>query len=640
MKLVIKADLAALIAMMLVCVMACIGTPVHANVTVTAIWQVPNEVYPLNAPEGNEAIRQAKASMTDAGGYVYMHLANSGAEAVRVNQVTWTNDALDEEARRYQKVWQRVTPVAIPAGGESELAICLRSHLLSTRRFEIELSNGQRVVAQIRRPVPRVRVATVAFSRGLESCYVYLTRTHRSASLPEKAYVNGQDVSSQVTWLGSAWAGDTAMGILTLPGGFQKGRFYTIRFQDGQDRLIAATGIRAYDRLSVFGTYGGSDFERFAENGLDAYNSFGRFDRARLDRAQRSGVRVVPLVKGKPAPDEIGHPAVYAFGQVDEPDVKDYGVKNVPMRYRIGHHAPLMLEYVAGCHQADEATPTTLTLNLTFTPFNYFIYGPIADLANPDCYPITSGWPVDRVRNHLINIRRATMPRPYTFTYQASWEEYGVNPGKAVSRKELVEGGFDKYRDPKRTRGLGRKPAPQEVQLQMLYAIGLGAKGLYAWTDRTEMSGNLMFHGSDILPEMWEIVGLMSRRLRLAAPLIEIGHDLEWARSERSSLWIRTLLTGRDAALVVVVNDDFTSEAAGFKQTPQQGMTLVFPNLPWMKGQKVYRVEDGRLVEVSASRGKAGLSWQDDIACGEIYLVCESASAAETLLEQYEKATP
>lgn len=63
-------------------------------------------------------------------------------------------------------------------------------------------------------------------------------------------------------------------------------------------------------------------------------------------------------------------------------------------------------------------------MDLTFTPRNYFVYGPMPDIVNPDCYPIVIGWSVRAVRDKLSLAKRGSAPRFLTYTYQNMWEEW------------------------------------------------------------------------------------------------------------------------------------------------------------------------------------------------------------------------
>ncbi len=610
------------------------GEPVRGLELVGA-FHTANQPVRIAAPEGNDEIREAKESITDGGAYVRIYLRNNSTTPVGIEDIAWNGKTAKEHHAAHLLIWTRLRPDRIPPGGEGELTLCLRETLRDSVDVELTASQALHVTARVQPIAAMCRIATIVFDAALSQATIYLERQEASAKLPTELHLNGRRVTDHVTWLHDDFVRDTGVAVVNLPEGFERGVFYTFRFE-AQGQTVAAGGLRAFGDLAVFGTYGGADFERYAANGLDAYNSFRRLSMVQLDQAQRLGVRTIPLVKGEPSPDTLRHPAIFAYGLVDEPDVKDHGVKDVPMRYRIGQHAPQVIAYEAGCRAVDAQTPTSLTINLTFTPHNYYIYCPISDIPNPDCYPLIAGWSIRSIRDNLANIRRASMPGPFTYTYQSGWEEYGINQNRYVSGREMLNGGFDAFRDPKRVRGFGRCPTPSEVRIQMLYAIGFGARGLFAWTDRTEMVGNLMFHGTDSLPDMWRTVGENSRELQMVAPLLNVSHPLQWASSSRETLWTQTLWAGQDAALVVVVNDNYTSQASGFEQSPVENAVISFPDLPWLNPDRVYRVADGNLESLAAAPlPHGGVEWTDTIRNGELYLVVRGNHVSESLTKRY-----
>jgi len=171
--------------------------------------------------------------------------------------------------------------------------------------------------------------------------------------------------------------------------------------------------------------------------------------------------------------------------------------------------------------------------------------------------------------------------------------------------------------------------------MEMLYAIGCGARGLFSYTDATEAGGDLIFHSSADLPEIWQEIGRTSRALRVVAPLIEIAHPTVWATANKETLWVSTLISGDMGALVAVVNEDCVSDTKGFAQKSARNVSFTFPDLPWLKGQKAMRVEDGRLIELEAQRGDKRLSWSEPgITDAAIYLVLSNPAIARHLKER------
>jgi hypothetical protein len=604
----------------------------HASAApeIVCAYHVPHvPPFPLQA-ESNAAVNKAK-NTRDLGGRLHIGVRNSDAQLRALRDLRWAGKSLAEHQAEYGLIWHRLEPAAVPPGGEAELTLCLRQRLREKTALTITWDDGAQSTCSIVPEAPALSFQGIAFARGRKQAWLYVHAGAGELSLTR----NG--LPQRVRVLNA----EPVDGIRVLQAEFEvpveRGSVQAFRLRSAAGEQCVAA-IRAFDQLSIFGSYGGARYERFADNGLSGYASFGKVGKDALDGAAAMGIRSALTVGKTPPPATIGHPGLYAYILMDEPDCKDYGVKDRPMKVRLGAHAPQMLDYVASCRAADPVTPTLLTVDLTFTPGNYFVYGPIADIVNPDCYAITVGWPIRVTRNYTGVLRAACAPRPFTFTYQSSWEEFAKADKSYVGAAEVRAKGWDAFRDKSRTRGLGRAPSVEEIRLGMLYAVGSGAKGLFGYIDATEICGSLMFHGSEDLPEVWRTVGEMSRRLRSVGPLIEVSHPVAHARTTRAKTWLRTLLVGDSAALVVAVNEDYDSVSKGFAIRPAEGMPFGFADLPWLQANAVGRVEPDGIKPLACRRQGDGLAWTDDVHDGAVYVVAANDGALGTM-DRQAKAT-
>jgi len=599
---------------------------VSAAPEIVCAYHVPHvPPFPLQ-PESNAAVNKAK-NRRDLGGRLHIGVRNIDGQPRTVQDLRWAGKSLAEHQADYGLIWHRLAPAAVPPGGESELSLCLRQRLREKVELTITWDDGSQGTCSIAPEPPSLSFQGIAFARGRKRAWLYVQAGAGELSLTR----NGRPQAVRTL---NARPVD---GIRVLQAEFEapvaRGSVQAFRLRSAAGEQCVAA-IRAFDQLSIFGSYGGARYERFADNGLSGYASFGKVGKDALDGAAAMGIRSALTVGKTPPAATIGHPGLYAYILMDEPDCKDYGVKDRPMNVRLGAHAPQMLDYVAGCRAADPVTPTLLTVDLTFTPGNYFVYGPIADIVNPDCYAITVGWPIRVTRNYTGVLRAACAPRPFTFTYQSSWEEFAKTDKPYVGAAEVRAKGWDVFRDKSRTRGLGRAPSVEEIRLGMLYAIGSGAKGLFGYIDATEICGSLMFHGSEDLPEVWRTVGEMSRRLRAVGSLIEVSHPVAHARTTRGKTWLRTLLVGDSAALVVAVNEDYDSVAKGFAIRPAKGMPFGFADLPWLQAHAVGRVEPDGIKPLASRRQGGGLAWTDDVHDGAVYVVVANSRALVAMHRQ------
>jgi hypothetical protein len=221
----------------------------------------------------------------------------------------------------------------------------------------------------------------------------------------------------------------------------------------------------------------------------------------------------------------------------------------------------------------DPAIPTFLTVDLTFKPANYYIYGPVADICNPDCYPISLGADATMVREVVETARLGAGPRPLTFTFQGVLE--GPRDPEAFAKLRFPRAAF-----------------PGEERLMMYYAIGAGARGLWNYIHCTENSDARWSRGSNEFPEVWNEIGRVYRELDHVAPLLALAHPTQLATSGTPKLWLRTLLCGEDAALVCWANDDYQQNRDSFICKPLEGVRITLPELPWLRQPAAYLVTE------------------------------------------------
>ncbi|MBN1437454.1 MAG: hypothetical protein JW936_10305 [Sedimentisphaerales bacterium] len=599
-----------------------------ADITVRTAFQNRNVIQYQFPAEYNDQITASKELITSPGSMVYFYLHNDSAEPVSLDNIRWDGGDLQTYSDSYQLIWHRLMPDPIAPGGQAEISLCLRSALTEPTDFVISMTNGTEISAVVN-PVPRdFRIQTLRFNSNLDTAYLYIQRKQADAALPEIIFLNGARLGNELTWLNDEYTNDLRVAEVTFDQPLQRGTIQTFMVASADGTIIDATTIRAFGDRAIFGTYGFGDLQRYADNGVNGFNSFVQTSGAALDQAQQLRLRILSMTGGNPNADTIGHPAIYAFGLTEEPDCQDFSAYDRPMHLRIGANAPSVVQMEANCRVADPLSATALTVDLTFTPYNYFIYAPIVDIPNPDCYPISNAWPISETVPFATTMAQTAAPNPFTFTYQGSWEEFAIPQDHWIGPDELREGGFERYRDPCRVRGMGRKPVPSEVRISMLYAVGCGATGLWSYIDSSEAGGVLLFHGSDVLPEIWDVIGRTSRELTSIASLISVAHAATWAASDTDTIWIRTLLAGRDGAVVIAVNDDYSCTPAGFEQNPANNVAFQFDDLPWLRPQMVYRVAADQLVPVPAQRNNNQLNWTDNLGDAEIYLILSDADSS------------
>jgi len=603
------------------------------NVRIVAAYQIGSPVIPGEGwEEGNKEINLAKKLHPELPALVYIYFKNETKEPVSIKDIVWGNLNFEKRFGNYSLIWWRLLPGPLPPGKEGEITICLRRAIEKPTEFTVIFSDDTKHICLVNPDAPPFRIQTINFGEDLRKIYLYVESSVSSSPLPEKVYLDGKEIAGEVHWLSNDYVKNLRVCVVNLPSPLKRGSLHTFRVTSDNEEVSCAATLRAFSKLAVFGTYGGTDFKRYAENGLSAYNCFRTLGKLDLNRANEFGIKCV-ISSQDPPKDIIGHPSLYAYMTMDEPDCGDYSAdKNRPMHFRLGTLAPSMVDATSLCFNKDPITPTMITIDLTFAPGNYFVYGPIADIANSDYYPIRNGWSILETLQHALVVKTATAPRPFTFTYQSHLERAGIPQGRYVGRKELEEKGFETFVNKEKTIGFGRKPEPEEIRIQMLYEIAAGAKGLFSYVDASGAGGELVFYGTDVFPENWEEIGRMSRTLTMVAPFIDVGHPFDWAKANNKFVRTSTLLCGEEVALVVVVNENYICNKTGFFQKPLKNVEIVFPDLPWLRASRVIKVEDKKFTPLEYKRNTKELIWQEEkLKDGEIYLVVGNPKVIETL---------
>ena len=599
---------------------------------VLSAFQVNNRYDRPVGKEGSPEIMAAKASQPNAGSMVYFYWRNPGDAPREVVDLRWNGkdyaywNGADGD---YLAIWRAFRPKKVASGTVGEVALCLRSAFEQATDFELVFDDGSSETVKIAPQDGPARFGTIAFDSDLRHARCFVEESATEAPAVSGIVVDGKP--AELSW----WSDEPVNGLrvaeLTFEQPLTRGERLTFLAMDRDGAVLAGASLRAFSDLATFGTYGFGDLRRYAENGLDSFNSFVAASKSALDQAEALRMRIVSGAF-TPDPATAGHPAIYAYLLLDEPDCHDYGKwPERPLKRRLGGYAPEMLQRYETVVAGDPGKPALLTLDLTFTPYNYFVYAPLADISNPDIYTNTCGWSVKYIDHHLSMIKRAAAPRPFAYTYQSCWEEWSKLTDGWASKKEVLEKGFDHFRDTdKKPRGFGFNTNPDEIAIAMHYALQNGASALFAYTDATETGSGLLFHGSDVLPENWAAVGRNSRKFARIGSLLSPAHPVTLAKAT-GPVQAGTLLADRDHLLVVVVNENYDCGADAFTLT-ESDTTITLPLPPWLKGGSVLRVSENGFEPVAFQTGDGELRWNARVRNGEIYLVSSSEDAAQSVV--------
>lgn len=588
-----------------------------AAVTVQSSYYAPDRGTPYSWFESARDISTFFDQHYRAAGYLYVYVRNEGRRPIDATEFRLNGENLERLREQQKVVWWRLLPRPLPPGATGEIMVRLRGPTDSPSRVEVAFSDGSRSATTVA-PTPNpLRIETVGFNEARDEVFLVVERLDDRERALKPVLVDGADVTAKCRLLAPSFIGGVSPVSIDLAAPLKVGTYhvFTVRAADG---ATASCCLRTTDGWVPLGSYGYATYDEFARNGCNGHNNFGRSGKDDLDRQAMLGMRAVSMLGSSEVERyEVAHPGLFAHCLQDEPDVSDYGVTEVPANLRVGYMAMEMEQRAQNVRVGNPTKPSLLTLDMTYKPANYYIYGPIADVVNPDCYPVSLGMDATAVREVVETARGGAGPRPVTFTFQGVME--GPRDPEAFAKKRSPRPNF-----------------PAEERIMMYYAIGAGARGLFNYIHCTENSETRWSRGTQEFPELWNEIGQVYRELEHVAPLIAIAHPTTLATSNEPKLWLRLLLCGENAALLAWVNDNYEQKRLSVTYQPLYDVQVTPADLPWLRGAKAYAVGADGFTQLRES-GRTILLPRADVA-GAILLTTDG-NLPSALTARYEKRT-
>lgn len=554
-----------------------------------------------------------------ATGTLYLYVRNTGNRPIRP-EAFLLNDTPLEKLREERKAhWWRLLPALLPPDAVGEIGIRLARTPDTALSIRVTLDNGSQVSVQVPIQNPSIRIETIGFNERSDTVTLTVENVDGRRRRVTRVWLDLQEVTRQCRLLDPDFRTGIALLVLRLKRPLTYGSYHVYRVQTS-DGATAACCVRTGDDWVPLGSYGYTTYVDFARNGCNGHNSFSRLSREQLDLHARLAMKAVMIIGDSPPADYMkGHPGLFAYSPLDEPDVGDYfEAKNLPDVQRIGYLAMEMERRCQTYREADPGKMNLLTVNLTYKPMNYYIYAPVADIVNPDCYPLSLGADVKMVYEVVRTVRCAAGPRPVTFTFQSCYEE-PYNPTERA-----------KMRFP-------RPPTPGEIRLMTLYAIAAGARGLFGYGHHTERTSRYLHRGSGEFPEVWRAIGEVYREIEHVAPVLAKAHPTAIARADLPTVLVSTLVAGEDALLLAVVNEDYVQERHRLRVNPAT-VQIKVPELPWLTPRFAWLVKHTGFERLPLKTTAAGATITlSGLETAGLVLVAQAESVAHTLRRRYEQ---
>ncbi|MDH7602534.1 MAG: hypothetical protein QHI38_10360 [Armatimonadota bacterium] len=587
------------------------------------------------APEEWAAAAERESSRP-LGGYIHVYIRNNTAHKVSVEDVLLQGVSLKRaiafsSQRKFKKaafaasiyfsdlsqsergvlsaagepVWYKVDPLSVDPDSTAGIVIRLRQRpAVSKLDLTLKLDSGDLNVSVDTSPRKSL-VKSVGFGSGLNEVYCYFEKTS-GANGVQQVLLDGRDVTSECTI-----AADPGLSLVPVvcrvSKPLQRGSFHTFTavFGDGSK---ATAGLRCWDDELFYGMWGARPgksedlvlargfIDELGEHNINGHMITIASDAVRTymnspegrKHMERLGIRRVVMDPAK----EL-KPAAYYLA--DEPDTADYKVENVPPGSRIGCLGQGLVQRAYELRNTDPITPNMLNVDMTFKPDNWYTYGQLPDIFAADPY----------FQSHLADVYYR---KPYRLSaYTKATEVYAVaacaHSACAPKPLHIILNCTQIVRSDWRF----RFATPVEKRIEVYYALAAGAKAFSYWwfvpLSAKGVGSNGLGANTPEARLLWREIGLLGAELRTASSLITRACpvDLDVAADKR--LWVKSLVSGADTLIVLVVNDDYACDRAGTVIKPVSNAKLKIPVPRWLAPTSVFEVSCG---------GISGVKWQVD----------------------------
>ncbi len=601
-----------------------------AQVSLLGIQYRPDQAFPEHDCFWRESQYPGPCSGANPlGASVHVFLKNSGGSPVTVSDVVLAGFSLKEVlveqeqvVKRHpasiyfanltqtqlnallaagEPVWWKSDPAPIPPGGTAQIVVRLRRVPQLTHVDVQVVHSGGSISTSIPVTPDAPRVAGASFSPDLSKVYLYWRRTPGFA--PTSILINGVNVTASTTTVSDASIG-VAASVVQLSQPLAPGSFHVVQGVYADNRTATA-GLRAWVNDFIHGTWGA---KASSDNDYDAA-------RAWIDDATNHSLNALVVQLGSsglgdylktPAGRQYAADRGYGFvidsiGKWgcetplmwfirDEPDAADSRVVNLAEDKKVGSLGMMSVEQGEALRTAYPEAPTTLNIDGTYKPYNWYNYGQVPDVFMTDPY-----YQVRLREAYWSNPTRIPLYSKATYIYavaQLAQTSCEPNPLHMVlyscEYKDTTTGNVFPF------------PTPESKRIEVYYAMAGGAKGISYWWYLKGTPSNGLGDGGPGAQALWREIGLLGAEIRTAAPLLVRSCPTSMGLQTSPGLWARALLAGSDTFVLLVVNDQYANDPAGCHYTPVNGAAVTVDLPAWMPSPAAFEVTAGGIQDVGS----------------------------------------
>jgi len=601
------------------------GASAQAGLAVLGVQYQQDNPYPEFNCIWSDKSYPTSCTARALGCNVSVFVQNPGAATVTINDVTLAGYSLRTVLKRDpnvhdansiffywdnppqaifdagEPVWYKADPPVLPPGGVGRVVVRLRSVPVTRPVVVGVVASDGTVTTNVAVDATAPQVASVGFSQDRTRVYVHWRRAGGAAPIAVK--MDGVDVTALTTTVGDP-ALNFGVSVLNLSTGLTAMSYHVFQglYADGKS---ASAGLRVWAHPFVHATW--STFPC-----PDGDMACGQ---AWVDNAVNHGFNAAQnQLDGAGVADYLGSSAGKAYAAAkgyglivwnqttsdsplmsftdDEPDAEEANMESTHcgtgLRLPCGR-SPMGILVLREIEKGESyralypLAPTTVNLNGTYKPENYYAWGQAMDVLQVDPYYQRrlqdAYWrdqqkiPLYRQATYVYAVARAVTtaaePNPsHVILYSCEWKCSNENNC-----------------DPEYFQQIWPFPTPESKRIEAYYALAAGAKGLsYWWFKPGYPSNGLGDQDTAAARALWREMGLYGNEIKTVSHLLVISHPVDLPLTPGDRVWARALAVGTNTLMLLVVNDDYYNDFSGCHYTPVNNATVTLTRPAWMHG--------------------------------------------------------
>ncbi|HSW44956.1 MAG TPA: immunoglobulin domain-containing protein [Phycisphaerae bacterium] len=587
---------------------------------------------------------------------------DSGVHDARSIYFYWDNPPQDI-LNAGEPVWYKVDPsTAIPAGGVAQVVVRLRQVPVTNPISMSIVTSGGTVNPSIAVEANAPRLASVGFSQDRTKVYLHWRRSGGAA--PTAITMDGVDVTANATTVGDPGVNYAATVLsFATPLANMSYHVYQGLYADGK---TATASLRTWVNKFIHSTYGHFDIESDPNYTIEDW--IAESSDHSINNCQVSVGKVVGYMStAAGAADCVARGYGYTSGEKfdsrgigpdmffinDEIDAEDAnmertfcgtGLKLPCGKSPMGILAMRSIAEGEALRALFPNTPTSINMNGTYKPENYYSYGQAVDILQVDPYyqrRLQDVYWRDQQKIPLYQkatyiyavakaVARAAEPNPSNvILYSCSWKCPNENTC-----------------DPEYVGDIWPYPTPESKRIEAYYALAAGTKGLcYWWFNYSGWPAHgLGDQSTQAARNLWKEIGLYGNEIKTIAPQLVTSHPVDMTLQGSSGVWAKALASGIDTMILPVVNDDYYNDFAGCHYTPKTNASLTATLPSWMQSPAptAFEISPGGLITVPAQLNGSQLTLTlGTLNLTRMIVITNNPSLRATIQQRYlEKVQP